>query len=157
MRTDLGEPLGPDDNSDLEDSHVISAMINKYVSAKDAGMEEVVLWGTGKPSREFLYVNDAARAVVLSAELAKSSEPFNIGTGIKTKISEVSATVSAAVGYEGGTTWDTSRPDGQPVKSLDVTQAIEMIGFESRVSLADGIASTVKSFRESSTERGSSN
>ena len=145
----LANLYGPDDNFDLEDSHVIPAMINKYVSAHERGENEVVLWGTGSPSREFLYVDDAARAVVLSAEYAEGSEPFNIGTGIETKIKELSETISAVVGYQGRTTWDTSRPDGQPVRYLDVTRAREMIGFESRVSLRDGIERTVASFRQS--------
>ena len=145
----LANLYGPDDNFDLEDSHVIPAMINKYVSAKDQGSEEVVLWGTGTPSREFLYVDDAARAVVMSAEFADTSDPFNIGTGIETKIRELSEVVSDAVGYDGTTTWDTSRPDGQPVRFLDVSRAAELIGFKSEVSLQDGIARSVESFRQS--------
>lgn len=149
----LANLYGPDDNFDLEDSHVIPAMINKYVSAQDTGTEDVVLWGTGKPSREFLYVDDAARAVVMSAELADTSEPFNIGTGIETKIRELSETISAAVGYSGKTTWDTSRPDGQPVRYLDVARARAMIGFESRVPLSEGIERTVESFRRDSVKR----
>ncbi len=153
----LANLYGPDDNFDLEDSHVIPAMIHKYVAAQERGEEEVVLWGTGSPSREFLYVDDAARAVVLSAEYAEGSEPFNIGTGIETKIKDLSETISAAVGYEGATTWDTSRPDGQPVRFLDVTRAREMIGFESGVSLAEGIERTVKSFRGSNTMMGNGN
>lgn len=143
----LANLYGPDDNFDLEDSHVIPAMIHKYVAAQDRGEDEVVLWGTGSPSREFLYVDDAARAVVLSAEYAEGSEPFNIGTGVETKIRELSETISAAVGYQGETTWDTTRPDGQPVRYLDITRAREMIGFESRVPLAEGIEKTVESFR----------
>jgi len=143
----LANLYGPDDNFDLEDSHVIPAMIHKYVAAQEEGRGEVVLWGTGSPSREFLYVDDAARAVVLSAEFAEGSEPFNIGTGIETKIRELSETISAAVGFQGETTWDTSRPDGQPVRYLDVSRARAMIGFESRVTLAEGIERTVASFR----------
>ena len=153
----LANLYGPDDNFDLEDSHVIPAMVHKYVAARERGDEEVVLWGTGSPSREFLYVDDAARAVVLSAEYAESSEPFNVGTGIEARIKELSEIVYSAVGFEGMRTWDTSRPDGQPVRYLDVSRATEMIGFQSRVSLAEGIKRTVRSFQESNIERRSAN
>ncbi len=145
----LANLYGPGDNFDLEDSHVIPAMINKYVSAESEGEDEVVLWGTGEPSREFLYVDDAARAVVLSAEYARTSEPFNIGTGVETRIRELSEVISAESGYGGRTTWDTSRPDGQPVRYLDVSRATGIMGFESRVSLDEGIRRTIRSFRES--------
>lgn len=144
----LANLYGPDDNFDLEDSHVIPAMIHKYVAAQETGDREVVLWGTGSPSREFLYVDDAARAIVLSAEYADSSEPFNIGTGVETKIKALSEFVSEAVGFDGETTWDTSRPDGQPVRYLDVSRAKELVGFDARISLQDGIERTVTSFRE---------
>lgn len=140
---------GPDDNFDLEDSHVIAAMIHKYVAATDDGQPQVVLWGTGEPSREFLYVDDAARALVLAAEHADSSEPFNVGTGIETKIRDLAAMVAEATGFEGETVWDTSRPDGQPVRYLDVTRAEEAIGFRARADLAEGLKQTVASFRAS--------
>jgi GDP-L-fucose synthase len=138
---------GPDDNFDLEDSHVIAAMVHKYVLAAENGEPEVVLWGTGEPSREFLYVEDAARAVVLAAERADSSDPFNVGTGIETKIRDLAAMVAEAAGFESETTWDTSRPDGQPVRYLDVSRAAERIGFRAEVRLREGIEKTVASFR----------
>jgi len=138
---------GPGDNFDLEDSHVIPAMIHKYVLAEMRDEPEVVLWGTGEPSREFLYVDDAARALVLAAEHADSSEPFNVGTGIETKIRELAEMVGDAVGYGGETVWDTSRPDGQPVRYLDVSRARERIGFEAGVPLDEGLRRTVESFR----------
>ncbi len=138
---------GPDDNFDLEDSHVIAAMINKYVSAAENGDPEVVLWGTGDPSREFLYVDDAARAMILAAERADSSEPFNVGTGIETKIRDLAELVAAAAGFEGETVWDTSRPDGQPVRYLDVSRAAETIGFRAEIALDEGLRRTVESFR----------
>jgi GDP-L-fucose synthase len=140
---------GPDDNFDLEDSHVIAAMVNKYVTAVEEGEPEVVLWGTGEPSREFLYVDDAARALVLAAEHATDSEPFNVGTGIETKIRDLAEMVSAAAGFEGETVWDTSRPDGQPVRYLDVSRAAERIGFSAEIDLAEGLQRTVASFRAS--------
>ena len=138
---------GPDDNFDLEDSHVIAAMIHKYVVAAERGESEVVLWGSGEPSREFLYVDDAARALILAAEHADSSEPFNIGTGVETKIRDLAEMVCEAVGYAGETVWDTSRPDGQPVRYLEVSKAKERIGFEAQVPLAEGLRLTVESFR----------
>jgi GDP-L-fucose synthase len=141
---------GPDDNFDLEDSHVIAAMVNKYVTATAGDEPEVVLWGTGEPSREFLYVDDAARALILAAERADSSAPFNVGTGIETKIRDLAELVSAAAGFEGETVWDTSRPDGQPTRYLDVSRAAELIGFRAKTPLEPGLAKTIESFRASS-------
>jgi GDP-L-fucose synthase len=138
---------GPDDNFDLEDSHVIAAMIHKYVAAEMQGDSEVVLWGTGEPSREFLYVADAARALILAAEHADSSEPFNVGTGVETKIRDLAELIAEGVGYRGETRWDTSRPDGQPVRYLDVRRAAERIGFRARTQLREGLKSTIESFR----------
>lgn len=138
---------GPDDNFDLEDSHVIPAMVHKYVAAEEQGDPEVVLWGTGKPSREFLYVDDAARALVLAAEYAGSSMPYNVGTGIETRIKDLAETISGATGFRGETVWDTSRPDGQPVRYLNVERARELIGFEARIGLEEGIRRTVEDFR----------
>jgi GDP-L-fucose synthase len=138
---------GPDDNFDLESSHVIAAMIHKYVEAQERGDEQVVLWGTGKPSREFLYVDDAARALVLAAERLAVSDPVNIGTGTETNIRTLAETIKRLVGYEGKTVWDASRPDGQPRRSLDVSRARELMGFEARVPLEDGLRKTIESFR----------
>ncbi len=140
---------GPEDNFDLEDSHVIAAMIHKYVAAVENGEPQVVLWGTGEPSREFLYVDDAARALVLAAERADSSEPFNIGTGIETKIRDLAETIAQIAGFEGETVWDTSRPDGQPVRYLEVSRATERIGFRAQTDLTEGLRRTVDSFRSS--------
>ena len=138
---------GPNDNFDLESSHVIAAMIRKYVEAHDRGDERVVLWGTGKPSREFLYVDDAARALLLAAERLDVSDPVNIGTGTETNIRTLAETIQRLVGYEGETVWDTSRPDGQPKRSLDVTRARELMGFEAQVPLEEGLRRTIESFR----------
>jgi GDP-L-fucose synthase len=138
---------GPDDNFDLEDSHVIAAMVHKYVAAVENDEPEVVLWGTGEPSREFLYVDDAARALILAAERADSSEPFNVGTGVETKIRDLAAMVSKAAGFEGETVWDTSRPDGQPTRYLDVSRAKELIGFRAETTLENGLTKTIESFR----------
>jgi GDP-L-fucose synthase len=139
---------GPGDNFDPEDSHVIAAMVNKYVAAADSGEDRVTLWGTGNPSREFLYVDDAARALLLCAERLDSSDPVNIGTGIETKIRDLAGMVAAAVGFEGETVWDSSRPDGQPVRYLDVSRALELIGFEPEMALDQGLRRTVEAYRQ---------
>jgi GDP-L-fucose synthase len=138
---------GPGDNFDLQDSHVIAAMVHKYVVATERDEPEVVLWGTGEPSREFLYVDDAARALVLCAERLATSDPVNIGTGKETRIRDLAETVSELCGYQGKTVWDTSRPDGQPKRYLDVARARELVGFEAETPLADGLRRTIESFR----------
>jgi GDP-L-fucose synthase len=138
---------GPHDNFDLEDSHVIAAMIHKYVVAAERGDEEVVLWGTGSPTREFLYVDDAARALVLCAERLEISDPVNIGTGRETSIRELAETISELAGFQGKTIWDESRPDGQPKRFLDVSRARELVGFEAETPLDEGLRRTIESFR----------
>ena len=140
---------GPNDNFDLEDSHVIAAMVHKYVAATERGDSEVVLWGTGEPSREFLYVDDAARALLLCAERLEISDPVNIGAGQETRIRDLAETISALAGFDGKTTWDTSRPDGQPKRYLDTTRARELIGFEAETPLEEGLRRTIESFRGS--------
>src|SRR3954449_2276396 len=138
---------GPDDNFDLEDSHVIAAMIHKYVLAAERGDPEVVLWGTGNPSREFLFVEDAARALLLWAERLEVSDPVNIGTGKETSIRDLAETISRLAGFEGRTVWDDSRPDGHPKRYLDTPRASELIGFEAETPLDEGLRRTVESFR----------
>jgi GDP-L-fucose synthase len=140
---------GPDDNFDLEDSHVIAAMIHKYVVAAERGEPEVVLWGTGEPSREFLYVDDAARALLLCVERLDTSAPVNIGTGTETKIRDLAELIRQLTGFEGETVWDTSRPDGQPKRYLDTSRARELIGFEAEMPLKEGLKRTIESFRGS--------
>jgi GDP-L-fucose synthase len=138
---------GPGDNFDPEDSHVIAAMINKFVAAVDNGERSVTLWGTGEPSREFLYVDDAARAMVLAAERLDTSDPVNIGTARETRIRDLAEAVRDAVGFDGEIVWDTSRPDGQPKRYLDVSRARELMGFEAEVPLEDGLRRTVEAYR----------
>jgi GDP-L-fucose synthase len=138
---------GPGDNFDLEDSHVIAAMVHKYVLAAERGEPEVVLWGSGEPSREFLYVDDAARALLLAAERLDSSDPVNVGTGTETRIRELAELISELAGYEGETVWDTERPDGQPKRYLDVSRARDLFGFEAETPLREGLARTIESFR----------
>jgi GDP-L-fucose synthase len=139
---------GPNDNFDLESSHVIPAMIRKFVEAADRGDETVTLWGTGNPSREFLYVDDAARGLLLAAERLDVSDPVNLGVGRETRIRDLAELIRGLTGFEGAIEWDTSRPDGQPKRYLDVSRARELIGFEARVELANGLRRTIASFRE---------
>jgi GDP-L-fucose synthase len=142
----LANLYGPDDNFDLEDSHVIAAMIRKFVEAKKHGAPEVVLWGTGNPTREFLYVDDAARALLLAAERLQTSEPVNVGTGRETKIRDLAESIRKLVGFEGEIVWDSTKPDGQPARYLDVTRARELMGFEATTSLEDGLRRTIDSY-----------
>ena len=139
---------GPNDNFDLESSHVIAAMIRKYVEAQERGEGQVTLWGTGTPSREFLYVDDAARALLLAAERLEVSDPVNVGTGTETRIRDLAETIERLVGYEGETVWDPSKPDGQPKRFLDISRARELMGYQPTVPLEEGLARTIESFRE---------
>lgn len=139
---------GPDDNFDLEDSHVIAAMIRKFVEAHDRGDEPVNLWGTGSASREFLYVEDAARALILAAEHLDRSDPVNVGTGVETRIRDLAELIQQLVGHRGEIVWDASKPDGQPTRYLDVSRAREWFGFEATTPLRDGLQRTIASFRE---------
>ena len=138
---------GPNDNYDLEDSHVIAAMVRKYVEAVDHDAGQVTNWGTGTPTREFLYVDDAARALVLAAERLETSEPINVGTGTETSIRDLAEMIAELTGFDGETVWDSNRPDGQPSRYLDVGRARELIEFEAKVSLSDGLAETVRAYR----------
>jgi GDP-L-fucose synthase len=136
---------GPRDNFDLESSHVIPALIRKMVTSK----EEVVLWGDGSPSREFLYVDDCVEALLLAAERYDGAEPVNLGTGVETSIRELAETVADVTGFEGEIVWDTSMPNGQPRRSLDASRAAELFGFRAGTPLRDGLERTVAWFRES--------
>jgi GDP-L-fucose synthase len=147
----LANVYGPGDNYDLEDSHVIAAMVRKYVEATERDEPEVVLWGTGNPSREFLYVDDAARALILAAERYDSSDPVNIGTGRETRIRDLAEMIERLAGFEGQTVWDSSRPDGQPTRHLDVSRARERFGFEAEMELEEGLRRTIESFSASLT------
>ena len=134
---------GPRDNFDLHTSHVIPAMIRKCRAARDSGATEVVLWGDGTPTREFLYVADAALGLVLGAERYDSSEPVNLGSGQEISIADLAAEVARATGFTGRFRWDTSQPNGQPRRCLDVTRARQRLGFTARTSFAEGLARTV--------------
>jgi GDP-L-fucose synthase len=139
---------GPRDNFDLETSHVIPALIRKCVAAREAGQGEVTLWGDGSPTREFLYVEDAAEGLLLAAERYDSSDPVNLGTGEEIAIRDLAALIADATGFRGRFAWDTTRPNGQPRRRLDVTRARERFGFQARTSFGDGIRRTVAFFEE---------
>jgi len=134
---------GPRDNFDLQSSHVIPAMIRKCVSARIAGQSEVVLWGDGSPTREFLYVEDAAEGILLAAERYDSSDPVNLGSGEEIAIRDLAQLIARATGFGGRFVWDATKPNGQPRRRLDVTRAKERFGFSARTPFADGIPKTV--------------
>jgi GDP-L-fucose synthase len=135
---------GPSDNFDLETSHVIPALIRKMVAAT----EEVVLWGDGSPTREFLYVDDCVEGLVLAAERYDGADPVNLGTGVETSIRELAETIADVTGFEGEIVWDTSMPNGQPRRSLDASRAAELFGFRASTPLRDGLERTVAWYRE---------
>ena len=139
---------GPNDNFDLRTSHVIPAMIRKCVTAREQGQEEVTLWGDGSPTREFIYVEDAAEGMILAGEKYDSSEPVNIGSGNEISIRDLATLIGDATGFKGKFVWDTKQPNGQPRRQLDVTRARERFGFVARTSLADGMKKTVASYLE---------
>ena len=134
---------GPRDNFDLETSHVIPALIRKMVDAREAGEDEIVLWGDGSPTREFLYVEDCADGILLAARGWDGAEPVNLGTGDEIAIRDLAAIIARATGFIGRFAWDSSQPNGQPRRQLDVSRARERFGFVARTSLADGIDRTV--------------
>jgi GDP-L-fucose synthase len=138
---------GPRDDFDLQSSHVIPALIRKMVEADERGEEEIVLWGDGSPTREFLYVEDCAEGLLLAAERYDGAEPVNLGTGEEISIRDLAGLVRDATGYGGAIRWDTSMPNGQPRRRLDTTRAEELFGFRARVPLAEGIARTVAWYR----------
>lgn len=134
---------GPGDNFDPQSSHVIPAMIRKFVEAKIREAASVSLWGTGSPSREFLYVDDCAKAIVAAATDYDGGEPVNIGTGIEISIRSLAEQIQGLVGYKGKLEWDASKPDGQPRRCLDTSRAATAFGWKSTTSLDDGLRRTI--------------
>jgi GDP-L-fucose synthase len=134
---------GPRDNFDLQTSHVVPALIRKML----AGTPEVVLWGDGSPTREFLYVEDAADAFVLAADRYSGPEPVNIGTGAEISIRDLAEAIAELTGFQGEIVWDESMPNGQPRRRLDTTRAAELFDFEASTALRDGLARTVAWYR----------
>jgi GDP-L-fucose synthase len=134
---------GPRDNFDLHSSHVIPALIRKCVEARDAGEAQIEAWGDGSPTREFLYVEDAAEGILLAAERYDSSEPVNLGSSYEISIKELTETVARLTGFEGRIVWDSSKPNGQPRRKLDTSRAKERFGFLSQTSFEDGLRRTI--------------
>ncbi len=138
---------GPGDNFDLQTSHVIPALIRKMVEAHAQGDKEIVLWGDGTPTREFLYVDDCARGLALAGDRYDGADPVNLGTGEEIAIRELAELIRKETGFAGAIRWDTSQPNGQPRRRLDTTRARELFGFEAEVPLREGIARTVAWYR----------
>jgi GDP-L-fucose synthase len=139
---------GPRDNFDLESSHVIPALIRKFIEAKERGEEEVAVWGTGQATREFLYVEDAAEGLILGAERYDGSEPVNLGSGWEVSIVELASLIARLVGFEGRLVFDVSKPDGQPRRRLDTTRAEQYFGFRAATSLEKGLRATIAWYAE---------
>ena len=138
---------GPRDNFHPEYSHVIPALIKKLYEAKESGIDSITLWGTGKPTREFLYVEDAAEGIILAAERYNKSEPVNLGSGCEISIKELTKLISELVGFDGEIKWDTSKPDGQPRRRLDVNKAEKEFGFKAEVDLRAGLEKTINWYK----------
>lgn len=141
---------GPRDNFDLQTSHVIPALIRKCVSAKEEGRTEITLWGDGSPTREFLYVEDAADGILLAAEHYDGNLPVNLGTGEEISIRDLAKLIAAEVGFSGQIQWDATKPNGQPRRCLDVSRAKQLFGFQAKHGLRDGVKKTVQWFQSHS-------
>ena len=139
---------GPRDHFDEVHGHVIPSLIRRFLEAGEAGDGSVTVWGTGNATREFLYVEDCAEAIVLAAEHYDDPDPVNLGSGVETPIRELVERIAAATGFEGDIDWDASKPDGQPRRSLDVSRARERFGFTAATPLEDGLRRTVAWYRE---------
>jgi len=140
---------GPRDNFDLESSHVIPALIRKCVEARDAGAPSVTCWGTGEATREFLYVDDCAEAILLATERYAEGDPVNLGAGKEITIRRLAETIARLTGYAGELVWDRSKPDGQPRRCLDTSRAAERFGFTAQTSLDDGLKTTIEWYEKS--------
>lgn len=142
---------GPRDNFDLETSHVIPALIRKCVEARENNVPYITAWGDGSPTREFLYVEDAAEGIILAAEQLNSSEPVNLGSHYEISIQELVETIAELTNYAGDILWDTSKPNGQPRRKLDVTKAKNLFGFEAKTTFREGLKTTIEWFEKSQT------
>lgn len=138
---------GPRDNFDLETSHVIPALIRKCLEAKDAGAPEIVAWGTGTATREFLYVEDAADAIVIAAEKYSKPDPVNLGSGQEISIHDLLEQIRTLTGFSGAIRWDASKPDGQPRRCLDTSRAFAEFRWRATVSLSEGLRNTINWFQ----------
>jgi len=134
---------GPGDNFDLASSHVIPALIRKCIEAKEQGADEIVAWGDGSPTREFLYVEDAAEGIALATQYYNRSDPVNLGSNFEISIKDLTELIARLTGFEGRVRWDTSKPNGQPRRKLDTTRAKEYFGFSARTNFEDGLRKTI--------------
>jgi GDP-L-fucose synthase len=139
---------GPRDDFEPSTSHVIPALIRKCCEARERGEGRIVVWGTGNATREFLYVEDAAEGVALATERHDDCDPVNLGSGMEIRIRDLVSAVAKATGFEGEIVWDASQPDGQPRRCLDTSRAKALFGFEARTPFEEGLARTVRWFRE---------
>ncbi len=139
---------GPGDNFNPASSHVIPALIKKCVEARDAGESEIIAWGDGSPTREFVYVEDAAEGITLATERYNSSDPVNIGSSFEISIKDLTEMIAKLTGFEGQIRWDTSKPNGQPRRKLDVSRARERFGFEAKVPFEEGLKKTIAWYEE---------
>ncbi len=144
---------GPRDNFHLEHSHVIPALIKKMIDAREKGEKKVVVWGTGNPSREFLYVEDAAEGIILATERYNKPDAINLGTGKEIKIKDLVNLIAELTGYKGEIIWDTFKPDGQPRRCLDVTKARKEFGFEATTDFREGLKRTIDWYIEIKTRQ----
>jgi GDP-L-fucose synthase len=138
---------GPRDNFNPETSHVIPALIRKCLDAQERGEDEIVVWGDGSPTREFIYVEDAAEGILLAAERFNGSEPVNLGSGMEISIKELAGLIARLTGFHGRLVWDTSKPNGQPRRALDVSRAEKFFGFRARVPFEEGLRRTIEWYR----------
>ena len=139
---------GPRDNFDPKSSHVIPALIKKFMEAKEEGKGEVVCWGTGKPTRGFFYVDDAAEGILLATEKYNKSDPVNLGTDLEISINDLAELIAKLVGFKGKITWDTSKPDGQPRRRLDTSRAEREFGFKAKIDFEEGLKETIEWYIE---------
>jgi len=138
---------GPRDNFALESSHVIPALIRKFIEAVQNNKKEVEVWGTGEASREFLYVEDAAEGIILATERYNKSEPVNLGAGFEIKIKDLVELITELTGFHGAISWDTTKPDGQPRRCLDVSRAKKEFGFEAKTDFREGLKKTIEWYK----------
>jgi GDP-L-fucose synthase len=139
---------GPRDNFHPDSSHVIPALIRKFLEAQETGQKEVVVWGDGSPTREFLYVEDAAQGILLAAEHYNRSDPVNLGSGNEISIRNLAELIADLTGFKGQLTWDTTRPNGQPRRALDTSKAEQYFGFKAQASFREGLRKTIDWYQE---------
>ncbi|HAJ26580.1 MAG TPA: GDP-fucose synthetase [Syntrophus sp. (in: bacteria)] len=144
---------GPGDNFDPRSSHVIPALIKKCVDARIRGEKEIIVWGSGKATREFFYVEDAAEAIVLATERYNKSEPVNIGAGFEISIRDLAELIVELTGFQGNISWDATQPDGQPRRMLDTTKALQEIGFRAATDFREGLQKTISWYEANGIER----